>query len=157
MRGCSSRVSGDTKVVSTANHPTGSNHLQSRFTRCCACHEICTSRSTKVLRVQRNLHFKVRQVRRLPHNLQTSHVSKSHDSLRPSRNLRSSTITTMSKVLHLPRKLHFEVKQLQSLAPVRFPLRLPRKVTSMYQNAHGATTTTRVQSLEAPAAGPQIL
>ena len=31
-----------------------------------------------------------------------------------SRNLSSSTITTMSKVLHLPRNLHFEVKPLLS-------------------------------------------
>ena len=37
----------------------------------------------------------------------------------------------------------------------RFALHLPRKVTTMYQNAHSATT--RTQSLEAPAAGPQIL
>ena len=37
----------------------------------------------------------------------------------------------------------------------RFPLRLPRKVTTMYENARG--TTTRAQLLEAPAAGPQIL
>ena len=37
----------------------------------------------------------------------------------------------------------------------RFPLRLPRKVITMCENAHG--TTTRAQSLEAPAAGPQIL
>ena len=37
----------------------------------------------------------------------------------------------------------------------RLPLRLPRKATTIYQNAHG--TTTRAQSLEAPAAGPQIL
>ena len=36
-----------------------------------------------------------------------------------------------------------------------FPLRLPRRVTTMHENAHGATT--RAQSLEAPAAGPQIL
>ena len=34
----------------------------------------------------------------------------------------------------------------------RFPLRLPRKVTTMCENAHG--TTTRAQSLQAPAAGP---
>ena len=37
----------------------------------------------------------------------------------------------------------------------RFPLRLPRKLTAVYQNAHGATT--RARSVEAPAAGPQIL
>ena len=44
--------------------------------------------------------------------------SKSHDSLRMSRNLSSSTITALSKVLHLPRNLHLEVKPLRSLAPV---------------------------------------
>ena len=37
----------------------------------------------------------------------------------------------------------------------RFPWRLPLKVTTVYQNAHGAAT--RMQSLEAPAAGRQIL
>ena len=36
----------------------------------------------------------------------------------------------------------------------RFPLRLPRKVTTMCENAHG--TTTRAQSSEAPAADTQI-
>ena len=92
--------------------------------------------------------------------LHSSHMSKSHDSLHLSRNLSSSTITNMSKVLHLPRKLHDEAKQLRSLAPVtksrntRFPLRLPRKVTTMCKNAHG--TTTRAQSLEAPAVDTQI-
>ena len=35
-----------------------------------------------------------------------------------------------------------------------FPLHLPRKVTTMCENAHG--TTTRAQSLEAPAADTQI-
>ena len=82
----------------------------------------------QALCLPRNLHFKVHQVLRLLRNLhikgcacrnlQTSFVSKSHDSLHLSRNLSSSTITTMSKVLHLPRKLHFEVKQHRSLAPV---------------------------------------
>ena len=37
----------------------------------------------------------------------------------------------------------------------RFPLRLPRKVTTMCENGHG--TTTRAQSLEAPAAATQTL
>ena len=37
----------------------------------------------------------------------------------------------------------------------RFPLRLPRKVTTMCENARGATT--RAQSLEAPPAAAQIL
>ena len=57
----------------------------------------------------------------------------------------------MSKVLRLPRKLDFEVKQLRSLAPVT-KSRLWN--TTIYQNAHG--TTTRTQSLEAPAADTQI-
>ena len=58
-----------------------------------------------------------------------------------------------SKVLHLPRKLHFEVTYLRSTChekstlehlSTRFPLRLPRKVTAMCENAH--STTTRVRS-----------
>ena len=48
------------------------------FTKCCACHEICTSRcgtcheiytSKKVLCLPRNLHFEVHKVLRLPRNL----------------------------------------------------------------------------------------
>ena len=38
---------------------------------------------------------------------------------------------------------------------MRFAFRLPRKVTTVCENEHGATTSA--QSLEAPAAGPQIL
>ena len=136
-------------------------------------HALCLRRNLhfevhKVLRLPRNLHFEVDKVMRLPRNPQASHMSKSHDSLHLSRNLSSSTITTMSKVLRLPRKLHIEVKQLRSLAPVtksrlvdfgapkltRFPLHLPRKVTTMSENARGATT--RAQSRQAPAAGTQI-
>ena len=72
----------------------------------------------KVPRLERNPHIEGHRVLCLPRNLQTSHMSKSHDSLHLSRNQSSSTITTKSKVLHLPRNLHFEVKQLGSLAPV---------------------------------------
>ena len=89
----------------------------------------------KVLCLPRNLHFEVHKAPSLPRNLhfeghkvlclprnsrnlQTSHMSKSNDSLRLSRNQSSSKIITMSKVLHLPRKLHFEVKHVRSLAPV---------------------------------------
>ena len=83
-------------------------------------------------------------------------MSKSHDSMHLSRNQSASKIATMSKVLHLPRNLHFKVKPLRSPAPVtiqkstldhqntRFPLRTPRKVTIICENAHG--TTTRAQS-----------
>ena len=81
-----------------------------------------------------------------------------------SRNQSASKIT-MSKVLWLTRNLHFEAKSLRSLAPVtksrlwttktRCPLHLRRKVTTMCENEHG--TTTKAQSLGAPAAGPQIL
>ena len=107
----------------------------------------------KVLHLSRNLRFEVHQARCLPRNLQASHMSKSHGSLHLSRNLSSSTITTMSKVLHLPRKLHFEIKTVP--IPCTCHEKLPRKMTTMYQNAHGATT--RAQSLEAPAADTQIL
>ena len=66
---------------------------------------------------------------------------------------------------HLPRNLRFEVKPLRSPAPVtksrnldhqntRFPLRLPRKVITMCENAHGATA--RAQSRQALTAAAQI-
>ena len=58
--------------------------------------------SSQVLLLPRNLHIEGHRVR-LPRNLQTSHMSKSHDSLHLSRNQSGSKITTMSKVLHLPR------------------------------------------------------
>ena len=87
--------------------------------------------------------------------------SASH-SLHLSRSQSESKITLPC----LPRNLHLEVKPLRSLAPAtksqtvdhentRFPLRLPRKVTTMSENAHG--TTTRAQSRQAPAPATQIL
>ena len=54
------------------------------------------------------------------------------------------------QVLHLPR----HEKPTLEHQSTRFPLRLPRKVTTMCENARGATT--RAQSLEAPAADTQI-
>ena len=66
----------------------------------------------------------------------------------------------MSKVLRLPRKLHpctCHEKSTLEHQNTRFPLRLPRKVITRCENAHGATVTTRMQSLEAPAADTQIL
>ena len=116
----------------------------------------------QVLRLPRNLHFEGPQVLRLPQNLQTSHFFKNHDSLHLLGNLNSWTTPAMFKVLYLRRKVHFEIKQFRSLAPVT-KSRLWRtktrgslcicheKMTTMYQNAHGAAT--RAQSLEAAAAG----
>ena len=69
----------------------------SRFTKCCACHEICASRFTK------------------PRNLQTSHMSKSHDSLHLSRNQSADHVQSTARAT---KNLHFEVKPLRPLAPV---------------------------------------
>ena len=76
-------------------------HETSRFAKSCACHEICTSRFTKccachdevdkVLCLPRNL-------QRLPRNLQTSHMPKSHGSLQISQNQGMPKITTTSHV-----------------------------------------------------------
>ena len=92
----------------------------------------------KVLYLPRNLHFKVHKALRLPRNLrieghralcllrklQTSHMSKSDDSLHLSRNLSSSTITTCHEncidPLHacMSRKVEFGApKREVSLAP----------------------------------------
>ena len=54
------------------------------------------------------------------------------------------------KVLRLPQSLHFKVTK-----NTRFPLRLPRKVITKSENAHG--TTTRAQSRRVPAPAHQIL
>ena len=61
--------------------------------------------------------------------------------------------------ISLPRNLHIEVKPLEKptldLQSTRFPLRLPRKVTTKPGNVH--VTTTRAQSRRAPAPTHQFL
>ena len=111
----------------------------------------------------RNLRFEVHEAQRLPRNLQTTN----HGSLplHLSRNESASTITTMptcctcheiclskSKTAPIPCACH-EMSTLENQS-TRFPLRLSRTVTSMWENARGATT--RVQSRQAPAAAAQI-
>ena len=109
----------------------------SRFTRRCACHEICTQSAAPAaisVLVLRGWQSAVPAT-----NLQAGRLSKSYDSLH----------------------LHFEVKPLRLSRKVEFgppkpeaPLRLPRKVTTVCENAHDATT--RAQSRQAPAAATQI-
>ena len=119
----------------------------------------------QVLRLPRNLHFEVHKVLRLPRNLQTSHISRSHDSLHLSRNselvedhhhIQSAALATKSafpsKAAPIPCTCH--EKSTLDHQNTKFPLHPPRKVTTMSENAHG--TTTRAQSLEAPAAHTQI-
>ena len=86
---------------------------------------------------------------RLLRFLKTNRMYKSHDSACLSRNERARKITTISKALRLPRSLHLEAQPLRSLPLVtkykstldrqntRFPLRPPRKVTTMPENARG--------------------
>ena len=136
----------------------------SRFTKCRACHEICTSRLT--IQVLRRPHFDVHKMLCLPRKWQTSHMSKSHDSLHLSRNQSSSKITAIvqsavpatkavfrSKAAPIPCTCH--EKSTLDQENTRFPSCLPRKVSTMCENVHGATT--RAQSRQAPAAGTQIL
>ena len=73
----------------------------------------------------------LQKVLRVPRNLQTSHMSKSHDSLHLSRNQRASKIVTV-----------YISKSSRSNS-----LHLSRKVTIMSENVHGATT--RAQSRQA--------
>ena len=143
----------------------------SRFTKCCTCHEICTSRLTKCCAC-----FKVHQMLCLPRNLSPSavpatksankpHVQKSRFSapvtkselLDDHHHVQSAAPATKtafrSKTAPIPCACH--EKSTLEHQNTRFPLHLPRKLTTMYQNAHG--TTTRAQSPEAPATGRQIL
>ena len=148
----------------------------SRLTKCCTCHEICISRFTKccatkcalrgprsaapatksalrgspsprnlhfevhkALHLSRNLHIEGHRVLCLPRNLQTSHMSKSHDSLHlsPPRRAAPATKTALrSKTAPIPCTCH--EKSTLKHQNTRFPLRLPRKVTTMYQSAPGA-------------------
>ena len=120
----------------------------SRFTKYCACHDMCTSRFTKRCACPHNLHFEVQKALCLPRSLQTSHMSKSHNSLHLSRNQSAPKITTMSKVLHLPRKLRGKVHKVLHLprnlrVAVHKVLCLPRnlhfevhKVLLMPRNLH---------------------
>ena len=119
----------------------------SRFTKFCACHEICTSRFTKCCAC---------------HEIcKRATSSRSHDSLHLSRNselvedhhhVQSAALATKSafpsKAAPIPCTCH--EKSTLDHQNTRFPLHPPRKVTTMSENAHG--TTTRAQSLEAPAA-----
>ena len=127
---------------------------------------MCGAPATKsaLLCLPRTLHIEVHKALRLPRNLQTSHMSKTHDctchEIRARRRSppcpkyctcheNCTSKKNSSDPLHLSRKVDFGAPN------TRFPLCLPRKVTTMYENAHGATT--RAQSLEAPAAATQTL
>ena len=88
-----------------------------------------------MLRLSRNLPFEVHKVLHLSRNLHF----EVHKVLRLSRNLHFEVHKVLGRP-RLPRNLHFEVKPLRSLVPVtkstldhgntRFPLRLPRSVTT---------------------------
>ena len=124
------------------------------------CHKILHFKVHKVLRLPRNLHFKVHEVLDLPRLLKTSHMHKSHDSLHLPRNQSMPKTTTMSKVLRLPQILPPPIsctcheKSTLDHRSMRFPLRLPRKVTTKSKNAHGATT--RAHLCRAPSRGQRF-
>ena len=120
----------------------------SRFTKCCAFHEICTFRWTKCC-VGHQSAFQDSHGAALTRRF-AARASKDNIKI-PKRSFRAISESEPhvgfhdSKVLHLPRNLHFEVKPLRSFSPVtksllwttkdtRFPLRLPREVTTMSEN-----------------------
>ena len=85
----------------------------SRSTKYCACHEICTSRSTKY---------------RACHKMRTSRSTACHDICKRATRPNQSTpkTTTMSKVLRPLRNLHFKVQE-SAPATSRSTKYLPRK------------------------------
>ena len=116
----------------------------------------------KALHLPRNLRVEVHKVLYLPPNLQTSHMSitapvtKSElveDHHRVQSTLPATKTAFRSKTAPIPCTCH--EKSTLKHENSRFPLHLPRKVTIMCGNAHD--TTTRAQSLEAPARGTQTL
>ena len=119
----------------------------SRFTKCCACHEICTSRFTK---------------RCTCHEICTSRFTKCCTCNETCKRATCPKVTIHCTCheIRAPRRsppcpkrctCHENCISKQNSSD---PLHLSRKVATMYQNAHGATT--RAQSPEAPAAGPHL-
>ena len=119
----------------------------------------------KVLRLSRHFQFEVRNALRLPRNLQKGDISRSHASqhlagkselvedhhhVQSAVPARKSTLP--NKTALIPCACHD--KSALNHENTRFPCHLPRKMTTMCENAHD--TTTRALSLEAPAAPTQI-
>ena len=112
-----------------------------RFTKCCTCHEICASRVTECCACHEICERVTRAKSRFTAPVTKSELLDDHHHVQ-----RAAPAT----------KSAFRSKPLRSRAPIveksalehqnaRFPLRLPRKVTTMCENARG--TTTRAQSL----------
>ena len=119
----------------------------SRFTKCCACHELCTSRFTKCCARHEickratcpkvKIHCTCHEIWAPRRSPPCPKCCTCHENCTSKQN--------SSDPLHLSRKVDFAApKHEVSLA-----------VTTMCENAHGATT--RAQSLEAPTAATQIL
>ena len=147
--------------------------------KCCACHEILYIEGHRVLCLPRNLRIEGHIVLRLPGNphrgsqsaapatksANEPHVQKSQftapvtksELLDDHRHVQSAAPATKSafrsQTPPIPCTCH--EKSTLEHQNTRFPLRLPRKVITMCENADG--TTTRAQLLEAPAADTQIL
>ena len=101
----------------------------------------------KVLYLPQNLHFEVHQVLRLPRNLHLLETKSAH---RGSQSAAPATkYTFRSKAAPIPCACH-EKSTLEHQS-TRFPWRLPRKVTTMCENAHGATTRGQSRHTHAPA------
>ena len=118
----------------------------SRITTCCDCHEICTSRFTKCCTCheicKRATCPKV-TIHCTCHGIRAPHVQSAAPATKSA--LRS-TAAPIPCTCHERSTLDHQ--------STRFPLRLPRKVTTMCENAHG--NTTRAQSRQALAAATQI-
>ena len=135
----------------------------SRFTKCCACHEICSARFTKCCTCHKICTSTVTECCAC-HEICTNepHVQKSRftapvtksELLKDHHHVQSAVPATKiafrSKTAPVPCTCH--EKSLLEHQNTRFPLRLPRKVITMCENA-----TTRAQLLEAPTAATQIL
>ena len=123
----------------------------SRFTKCCSCQEICTSRATECCAC----HEACKRAT-CPKSRFTAPVTKSEllDDHHHVQGAAPATKTALrSQTPPIPCACH--EKSTLRHQNTRFPLRLPRKVITMCENADG--TTTRAQLLEAPAADTQIL
>ena len=135
----------------------------------------------KVLRLPRNLHFEVHHMLCFPRNLalrgsqgdkvlhpprflKTTHMSKTKftarvtlERVKDHHHVQNAAPATKSAVRSTTAPIRCTCHQKSTLhrQNTRCPLRLPRKVIIMSENAHGVTT--RAQSRQAPAPANQIL
>ena len=124
----------------------------SRFTKCCTCHESALRRSPIAAPATKSANEPHVQQSRFTAPLTKSELLDDHHHVQSAAPAMKTAFR--SKTAPIPSTCH-ENRLASTKTRGKVPLRLPRKVITTCENAHGATT--RAQSLEAPARGTHIV